>query len=131
MKKGTTYSNIDEYIASRPASVGGGLKQMRQTIKSAAPGAEETISYQMPAFRFHGIVVWFAATKEHYGFYPGAGVIAAFKGKLGKYNLSKGTVRFPLDKPLPLKLITEIVKYRVKENLEKVSMKKKPFPTSH
>ena len=124
MKKGVIYSTIDDYIASRPVNVRSGLMQMRQTIQKAAPAAVELISYQMPAFKFHGMLVWFAAMKEHYGFYPGAGVIGKFKDRLGQYELSKGTIRFPLEKKLPLGLITAIVKYKVKENFEKEEVKK-------
>ncbi len=116
-KQKVSYSTIDEYIALQPAHTKATLEQFRQTIKKAAPEAEETISYQMPAFKLHGMLVWFAAFKDHYALFPMAEAIDTFRAKLAPYALSKGTIRFPADKPLPLKLITEIVKYRVKQNL--------------
>src|SRR5512143_1521490 len=91
---------------------------MREAIKKAAPRAEERISYRMPAFADHGILVWFAAHKGHIGFYPTSSGIAAFRRDLGKFPVSKGAVQFPLDKPLPLALIGRIVKFRVAENAE-------------
>lgn len=111
--------NIDEYIAYFPEQVQNLLDQMRNTIIKAAPGAEETIKYAIPTFMLKGNLVYFAGYKNHVGFYPSSSGIAAFKKELSVYEGSKGAVRFPLDKPLPLKLITKIVKFRVKENLEK------------
>ena len=113
-------NNIDEYIAGFPAEVQELLEQVRQAIKNVAPQAEEVISYGMPAFKLKGILVWFAAYKNHIGFYPHSSGIAAFKPELSMYKSSKGAIQFPLDKPLPLKLIAEIVKFRVIENMEKV-----------
>jgi uncharacterized protein YdhG (YjbR/CyaY superfamily) len=113
------YKTIDEYIAKQTPIAQSFLHQLRQIIKKTAPEAEETISYQMPAYKFHGLLLWFAAAKNHYAIYPKAEVIEAFKDKLKPYGLSKGTIRFSFDKPLPEKLITEIIEYRVKENLEK------------
>ncbi len=98
---------------------------MRNTVKKAAPKAEEKISYQMPAFFQKGILVYFAAQKNHIGFYPTSSGIEAFKKELSEYGFSKGSVRFPLDKPLPLNLISQIVKFKVMENLEKDELKKK------
>lgn len=95
------------------------LEELRQAIKLAAPAAEEVISYQMPAFKYHGVLVYFAAYKHHIGVYPTSSGIAAFKKELSVYKGAKGSVQFPLDKPLPLALIKKIVKFRVKENLEK------------
>ena len=112
-------STIGEYISSQPKNVRIGLKQLRQIIKNAAPEAEGVISYQMPAFRFKRIIVWFAGYKNHYGLYPYSKTIQAFQKKLKKYETSKGTIKFPLDKPLPVKLISDIVKYNVKATLEK------------
>ena len=103
------------------------MKKLRQTIRKAAPEAEEVISYQMPAYKLQGMLVYFAAYKNHIGFYPTGSGIFAFKKELSIYECSKGTVRFPLDKPLPLGLIGKIVKFRVKENLEK---KKKKGPNT-
>jgi len=117
-------ANIDEYIAGFPPNVQEILEQLRITIKNAAPGAEESISYQMPTFKQAGNLVHFAAYKNHIGFYPGSGGIKNFQEQLSVFEGSKGTVRFPIDKPLPLNLIAEVVKFRVKINLEKESQKK-------
>ncbi len=110
-------NNIDEYIAGFPRSTQELLEQLRETIRKAAPDAEEVISYQMPAFKFHGILVYFAGHTNHIGFYPGASGIFAFKDELTGYKNSKGTVQFPLDQPLPLELIARMVNFRVNENL--------------
>jgi len=117
--------NIDDYIAGFPAEVQELLEQVRLTIKNEAPQAEEVISYGMPAFKLNGILVWFAAYKNHIGFYPHSTGIVAFKKELSGYKGAKGSVQFPLNRPLPLNLIAEIVKYRIEENLHKVKMKKK------
>ena len=121
-KKPTT---IDEYIAGFPRDVGELLKKMRQTIRAAAPNAEETISYRIPAFKFHGILVYFAAFKNHIGFYPRTTAIEKFKMELAAYKGAKGSVQFPLDQPLPLSQVRKIVKFRVKENLEEARAKRK------
>ena len=113
------FSTINEYISSQPKNVRTGLKELRAIIKKAAPEAEEVISYQMPAFRFQRIIVWFAGYKNHYGLYPYSKTIQAFQNKLKAHETSKGTIKFPLDKPLPVKLISDIVKYNVKATLEK------------
>lgn len=117
--------NVDEYLALQPAETRTKLEKMRQTIKAAAPGAEELISYGMPAYKYHGMLVYFAGYKNHIGFYPASSGIVAFEKEISSFENSKGTVRFPLEKPLPVGLITKIVKFRVKENLEKVRVKKK------
>ncbi len=117
--------DIDEYISFHPENVRIQLERLRQAIRKAAPEAEEVISYQMPAYKLHGILVYFAAYKNHIGFYPTGAGIFAFKKELSIYEGSKGTVRFPLDKPLPLGLISKIVKFRAKENLAKKKTKKK------
>jgi len=111
--------NIDEYIADFPKEIQILLEQIRSHIKTIVPEAEEVISYGMPAFRFHGILVYFAAFKNHIGFYPTASGIAAFKEQISGYKNSKGAVQFPIDKPLPMDLIKKIVEYRVEENLQK------------
>ena len=116
-KKG--YSTIDEYIATFTKDIQGILKALRQAIRESAPKAEETISYQMPAFRLNGILVYFAAFRDHISFFPTSSGVVAFKKELSQYEISKGTIRFPLDKPIPLDLVKEIVKYRVKENMSK------------
>ena len=112
----TRPKTIDEYIAGYPEDVQRLLQRMRLTIRKAAPKAEERISYSMPAFDQDGILVWFAAFKEHIGLYPKTSAITAFKKDLSNYEVSKGTVRFPMDQPLPLSLVSRIVKYRIKEN---------------
>lgn len=117
-------SSIDDYIALQPVQVREQLELFRYAIKKAAPKAEELISYGMPAFKYHGVLVYFAVYKKHYGFYPMPKTIEAFKSKLKSYKQSKGAVQFPIDRPLPLKLIGEMVKYRVKLNLEKVKLNK-------
>jgi uncharacterized protein YdhG (YjbR/CyaY superfamily) len=119
------FKNIDEYIYLQPEPVRENLELIRMTIKKAAPKAEEVISYSMPAFKFHGILVYFAAFKNHIGFFPTSSGIQAFKEDVAGYKTSKGTVQFPLDKPLPLALVTKMVKFRVKENLDKAEAKKK------
>jgi len=110
---------IDDYIASFPKHIQEILEEIRQAIREAAPDAEETISYQMPAFRLNGILVYFAAFKNHIGFYPTSSGVAAFKAELSQYEVSKGTIRFPLGQPVPFNLIKKIVKYRVEENLDR------------
>jgi uncharacterized protein YdhG (YjbR/CyaY superfamily) len=117
------FTNISEYIATFPESTQQLLEQIRSTITKAAPKAEEAISYAMPTFKLHGNLVHFAGYKNHIGFYPGAGGIAAFQKEIDKYKNAKGSVQFPLDQPLPLALVTKITKYRVKQNLEKAALK--------
>jgi uncharacterized protein YdhG (YjbR/CyaY superfamily) len=111
--------DIDEYIAGFPKGIQKNLNQIRATIKKAAPGAEETIKYAMPTFTLHGNLVYFAAFKNHIGFYPVPTGIDAFEKELSIYKTGKGSVQFPLDQPMPLGLIAKIVKFRIKENLEK------------
>ena len=96
-----SYKTIDEYIATFPKDVQVILEKFRQAVKEAAPKAEETISYKMPAFKQNGILVWFAAFKNHIGFFPKVSAIEAFKTSCLGYELSKGTIRFLLDKPIP------------------------------
>lgn len=114
--KPTGFKTIDEYINSYPRSIQVILQELRQAIHEAAPQAEETISYQMPAFKQNGILVYFAAFKNHIGFFPKASGVDAFEDKLAGYKTSKGTIQFPLDKPLPLELVKKIVRFRVKQN---------------
>jgi uncharacterized protein YdhG (YjbR/CyaY superfamily) len=115
----TKPANVDSYIASFPEHTREWLQQMRNIIKAAAPNAEETISYQMPAYKLNGMLVYFAGYKNHIGFYPTASGIAAFQKELSVYKGAKGSVQFPLDKPLPGTLIRKIVKFRLKQNMEK------------
>ena len=105
---------FNEYAARFPKDVQRLLRKVRQTIRAAAPKATETISYGIPAYRIDGIIVWFAAQKNHIGFYPGASGIRKFKKELTDYKYAKGSVQFPLDEPLPLALITRMVKFRLK-----------------
>jgi uncharacterized protein YdhG (YjbR/CyaY superfamily) len=116
---------MDEYIDAFPDEVKIILNNLRQTIKEVAPGAEETISYQIPTFTLNGNLVHFAAFKNHIGFYPTPSGIEAFKQELAPYEMAKGSVQFPIDQPLPLPLIRRIVEYRVKENLERKPKRKK------
>jgi len=108
--------SIDQYIAAFPAEVQTLLQQMRDTIRKAAPRAEETISYAVPTFKLNGNLVHFAAFKKHIGFYPGPSGIQAFQKEFSAYEGAKGSVQFPYDKPLPLTLVSKVVKFRVKEN---------------
>jgi uncharacterized protein YdhG (YjbR/CyaY superfamily) len=117
--------NIDEYIATFPKDIQKILKELRATIRKAAPQAEETIKYAIPTFTLNGNLVHFAAYKNHIGFYPAPMGIEAFKKELARYASGKGSIQFPLDEPMPLPLVTKIVKYRVKQNLEKAKSKTK------
>ncbi len=118
-------NSIDEYINNFPADIQLLLNQMRGTIRKAAPDASEKISYQMPTFFLKGNLVHFAALKNHIGFYPTPSAIIAFHKEIIRYISSKGAVQFPLDEPLPLELVTKMVKFRVKENLQKAELKSK------
>ena len=122
--KAAPSKNVDEYVAAQPKTAREVLNKLRSTIKAAAPKAEEVISYQMPAYKHYGMLVYFAAWPNHIGFYPTSGGIEAFKNELASYEMSKGTIKFPLDKTIPYSLISKIVKYRVKENEMKASIKK-------
>ena len=122
-KNKPAFTSIDEYIETFPEEIQVILEELRATVKAAAPDAEEKISYQMPAFALKGNLVYFAVFKNHIGFYPIPSGVHAFKKELSKYEYSKGAVRFPLDKPLPLNLISRIVKFRVAENLKKAGVK--------
>ena len=121
----TAPKNIDEYIAGFPQDVQEILKKIRSTIEKAAPEAQETISYQMPTFTLSGNLVYFAAFKKHIGFYPTPTGTEKFQKELSVYKGGKGSIRFPLDQPIPLALISKIVKFRVKENLERAAAKGK------
>jgi uncharacterized protein YdhG (YjbR/CyaY superfamily) len=121
----TAPKDIDEYIAGFPNDVQRILAKIRMTIRKAAPDAEETIKYGMPTFTLNGNLVHFAAFKKHIGLYPAPRGIETFKDELSVYEGAKSTVRFPLDKPIPLDLISRIVKFRVKKNLERAEAKGK------
>lgn len=118
-------TDIDSYIAEFPEATQALLQQIRATIKAIAIEATETISYGIPTFVFHGNLVHFAGYKQHIGFYPGAAGIEHFKEEISQYKWAKGSVQFPLDEPLPLDLVTRIVKYRLAQNLAKATKKKK------
>lgn len=120
-----TFKTMDEYILQFPPEVQETLKTLRQVIKESAPDAEEKISYQMPTFTLHGHLVYFAAYKNHIGFYPTSSGIKAFKHEISEYKNSKGAVQFPLEKPLPYELIRDIVKFRVAGNIKRAEDKLK------
>lgn len=125
MKSGKAgFSSIDEYIAAFPEPIQAILQEVRAAIKAAAPDAQEKISYQMPAFTLKGNLVYFAAWKNHIGFYPGSGAVTeALKDELSGYEKTKGSIHFPLDQSMPIKLISDIVQRRVAENLKKAEEK--------
>lgn len=108
--------DIDNYLSIFPAGTQHLLEQLRKAIKNAAPGAIEKLSYQMPAYDLNGILVYFAGYKSHIGFYPTSKGIEAFKDKFGDYKWSKGAIQFPLNQPIPIDLVTDIVKFRVIQN---------------
>lgn len=113
----TDFKNVDEYIAAQPEAGQGILRAVRSAIRKALPKAEEVISYKMPAYKLKGaVVLYFAGWKQHYSLYPaGDRLVAAFKDELTPYKISKGTIRFPLGKPVPVKLIERIAKFRATE----------------
>jgi len=113
----TDFKSVSEYIATRPEEVQAILKRVRSTIRKAVPAAKEVISYQIPAYKLPGgPVLFFAGWKQHYSLYPAnERLVEAFKEELAPYKLSKGTIRFPLSQPVPLKLIERIAKFRAKE----------------
>lgn len=113
------FKTMDEYIDLFSGEIADKLLAIKKTIKEAAPQAEETINYGIPTFTLNGNLVHFAAFKSHIGFYPTPSAIEQFKSELLEYKTAKGSIQFPLDKPLPMQLIRKIVEYRVKVNLEK------------
>lgn len=117
--------SVDAYIRDFPGPVQNALRRLRGTILKSAPGAEEGISYGMPAYKQKGVLVYFGAYANHIGFYPTSSAIAAFKKDLAPFECSKGTVRFPLDRPLPYGLVSRMVRSRVRENLRKAGRKEK------
>jgi uncharacterized protein YdhG (YjbR/CyaY superfamily) len=121
----TDFNSVDEYIASQPEAVQAVLKRVRSAIRKAVPGAEEVISYQIPAYKLpSGSVLYFAGWKQHYSLYPATDqVIEAFEDDLAPYTVNKGTIRFPLSQPVPVKLIERIAKFRAKENAERAKAK--------
>ncbi len=119
------YKSVDDYITSQETQVQPLLASLRSIILKAAPKAEEGISYSMPGYKYMGVLVYFGAFKHHIGFFPGPAAIIKFAKELKAYEVSKGTIRFPLDAPLPLDLVKRIVRYRVEQNEEKAKKKKK------
>ena len=124
METGIKFTSVDQYMASVPGHTLQLAEDLRDIIRQAAPKAEEVISYNMPAYKLHGILVYFAAYEKHIGFYPTGSAIVAFKDELAKYKTSKGTIQFPLDKPIPKTLVKNMVKFRMQENMEKANKKK-------
>ena len=124
----TNFTNVHEYISAQPETAQLVLRLVRSTVLKALPGAEEVISYKIPAYRLHGgIVLYFAGWNEHYSLYPaGKRLVTAFKDQLASYKVSKGTIRFPLSEPVPVKLIERIVKFRAEEAVQR----KKSKPTA-
>ncbi|WP_285767496.1 DUF1801 domain-containing protein [Peribacillus sp. SI8-4] len=125
MEGAKTFHSIDEYILQFPAEVQEILTKIRKVINEAAPDASEKISYQMPTFALRGNLVHFAAYKNHIGFYPTSSGITAFEDALSEFKRSKGAVQFPLNKPIPYDVISEIVTFRVEENCKKAAAKSK------
>lgn len=125
MKKAGIPENIDEYIEGFPTKVQKILQKIRKTIQKAAPDAEEAISYAIPTFKLNGNLIHFAAYEHHIGLYPRPRGVKEFEKEIAQYEGGKGTLRFPLDEPIPYDLIARIVKYRVQKNLEKPGAKTK------
>ena len=119
-----TYNSVDEYIAAQPENVQSLLQQIRQIIKNAAPASIEIISYGMPAYKQHGVLVYFAANKQHIGFYPTGSPVEIFADELRGYKTSKGAIQFPLKTGIPSALVEKIVKYRINEDELKALSKK-------
>ena len=118
------FKTVDEYLSALPANTKSILKEVRQTIKQAVPQAEEVISYNIPAFKLHGGLIWYAAWKEHISLYPRTARMETFIKGLAEYEGSKGTIIFPIDRPMPFDLIRKIVKFRVQE-MKKAKMRVK------
>jgi uncharacterized protein YdhG (YjbR/CyaY superfamily) len=124
METAVKFKTADEYFLSLPSDAKNILEEVRHGIKQAAPQAKEVISYGMPAFKLNGILVYYAAQRNHVGFYPTSTPIEVFKNELAAYKYSKGAIQFPIDKPMPVDLITKIVKFRVTQDMEKTGGKK-------
>lgn len=113
------YATVDEYIAAQPAQVQPKLHEIRKAIRAAAPQAEEGFGYGMPVYKQEGVLIYFAATKNHLSLFPTPSALEAFKEELAQYSTSKGTIRLPLDAPVPTDLITKLVHFKLKENKAK------------
>jgi uncharacterized protein YdhG (YjbR/CyaY superfamily) len=118
-------TDVDDYIADQARPTQKLLKQIRAAIRKVAPDAEEVLSYHVPAYKYHGMLTYFAAHTYHVGLYPMPSAIVQFKKELSSYKTARGSIPFPLDQPLPLQLIEKMIRFRVKENLEKVELKRK------
>jgi uncharacterized protein YdhG (YjbR/CyaY superfamily) len=123
------FTNVDEYISAQPETAQAALRLVRSALRKALPRAEEAISYKIPAYRLHGeVVLYFAGWKQHYSLYPaGERMIAAFADQLASYEVSKGTIRFPLSEPVPVKLIERIAKFRAEEAVQREKSKPAAF----
>ncbi|MBN2173946.1 MAG: DUF1801 domain-containing protein [Bacteroidales bacterium] len=121
----TKFNTVDDYLSYFPGEINDKLQSIRKAIKEVAPDAEEVISYNMPAFKQNGIICWYAAHKEHIGFYPAANAIVVFKDELKNFKTSKGAVQFPNETPIPIDLVQNIIRFRIQENLEKIAAKRK------
>ncbi len=129
MDSKTAYNTVDEYIAAQSETIQPILNQLREVIKSAAPTASEIISYGMPAYKIHGVLVYFSANKHHIGFYPTGSPIVVFSDELTAYKTSKGAIQFPLKTPVPIDLVRRIVEFRVNEDeIKSISKNKKNKP---
>src|ERR1700733_12417565 len=124
METGIKFKTVDEYFSSFPANIRDILELTRTIIKQEAPNAQEVISYNMPAFKANGVLVYYAAHQGHIGFYPTSSPIEVFKSELSAYKFSKGAIQFPIDKPMPVDLIRLMVKFRVQQDAEKAARKK-------
>ena len=125
MKAGSSkFKTVSEYISTFPPTTQRLLKALRKTVKEAVPDGKEVISYNMPAIKMHGVLVYYAGYKNHIGFYPTGSGVAAFEKELATYEGSTGTVRFSIDQPLPLSLIRKIVTFRLKQDREKEKLKR-------
>lgn len=123
MKYDKIYQSVDDYVSSQPAGISEKLQSLRAVIKQEAPEAQELISYNMPAYKLKGVLLYFGVHSHHIGFYPTPSAIDKFSKALAAYQTSKGAIQFPAEDPLPLELVSKIVRFRVKENLEKAKSK--------
>ena len=125
LRRKANFTSVDGYISAQPEAAQVVLNHVRSTLRKALPGAEEVISYKIPAYKLHGeIVLYFAGWKQHYSLYPaGERLVAAFKDQLGSYKMGKGTIRFPLSEPVPAKLIERIAKFRAHEAAQREKSK--------
>jgi uncharacterized protein YdhG (YjbR/CyaY superfamily) len=123
------FNTVEEYLSTLPAKTKSILKELRKTIKQAAPQAEELISYNIPAFKLHGALMYYAGWKDHVSIYPRTAALEkAFKKELAPFEGGKGTIKFPINEPIPYDLISRMVKFRVQENLDNAAAKAKAKP---